>query len=452
MYENDFWKTEKKLELYKRYMEEGPEWAKFAKDFKKSKESLRSVFRKTNWDAFFKASGIDKEKINKKFETIKKDNPESVEEKFNILIESRKQRIQEDADKRKLKEYIDRIAKEDLIYEKIISAISQVPLIKPPVIDLKRKYETSPQEAIMIVSDAHIGLAVLPEEVGGLNSYNVDIFIKRLKRYIDAVLRITELHRTTHRIDTLHIPILGDLVHGMNDVGKWGFLHSEQNIIDQIFRCMTEFNKMLIILSQAYKSIKVYGVYGNHGRMAKRGIEKRFVNWDYLIYRWMEQSLSLYKNIEFSIPRSPFQVMQAMGKKFLLSHGDTARSWNGIPWYGLTRLESQYRSILDGNKAIDKMWEAMKEAGIEEDADIKQKMEFAFNYVRSFDYMIIGHFHSMGEIDTNSGGKIIMNSSFIGGDDYSINDLVSCSLPCQKFFGVNRHGKTWSYDIELDRE
>jgi hypothetical protein len=45
-----------------------------------------------------------------------------------------------------------------------------------------------------------------------------------------------------------------------------------------------------------------------------------------------------------------------------------------------------------------------------------------------------------------------VNSSFIGGDDYAINDLVSASEPAQKFFGMSHEGMTWSYDINLDRK
>jgi hypothetical protein len=180
-------------------------------------------------------------------------------------------------------------------------------------------------------------------------------------------------------------------------------------------------------------------------------MEKKFVNWDYLIYKWLEASLSQQSNIKFYVPRANFHIAESMGKKILLVHGDQARSWNGIPWYGLNRLESKYRSIIDRTKSIDKLWEEMAKAGLNENSDPKSLIKFAFNYVRSFDYMAVGHYHSMGEVETNSGGRIILNSSFIGGDDYSIGDLVSASTPSQKFFGINRDRKTWSYDIELEK-
>lgn len=440
------WTDSKKAKLYAMYKAQGAQWSKFAKKLKMNKESLRAMFNRTNWDDFFAETNVDRVELEEKAEeTVKA----SIEEQAQELIDVRKERLCELGEKRKMNEHLNTIAKQELIFEKITSAISQVPLVKPTILKLKKHTETSPQEAFMLVSDPHIGLAVVKEEVGGLGEYNVPIFKQRANLYREKVIRITDLHRTTHNIDTIHICMLGDIVHGGNDAGKWGFLHSEQTVMDQIFEACSVFTEMFIQLSQHFKHVKIHCTYGNHGRIAKRGIEKKFVNWDYLIYKWLEGTLKAYRNIEFTIPRAAFQVVESLGNKLLLIHGDQARSWSGIPWYGLQRLESKYRSVLDGSKSIDKMWEHIEKQDI--DPFTKEGMEFACRFMKSFDYMMMGHFHTMGEVETPSGGRIIMNSSFIGGDDYAIGDLVACSIPAQKFFGMNHHGKTWSYDIDLGR-
>jgi len=444
------WTDKKKIKLYRMFMTHGPEWSMFSKKLKINKESIRSMFNRMNWDDFLEQHGLEPSNIIGEIKEKKENEKLEIEEEARQLINLRKDRLCDLGEKRKMNEHLESIAKDELIFEKISSAIAQVPLVKPKKTKTYKVSGTSPQEAFMIFSDSHIGLAVIPEEVGGLGEYNVDIFKFRVRNYLDRVLRITELHRTTHNIDTIHVSFLGDLVHGGNDAGQWGFLHSEQTVMDQVFEACTVLIEILTELSQSFKNVKVYCTYGNHGRVSKRGIEKKFVNWDYLIYKWLEGSLKLYKNIEFSIPRAAFQVAEALGNKFLLIHGDQARAWNSIPWYGLQRLESKYRNVLDGNKSIDKMWEGIDSAGI--DPCSKAASEFACRYMKSFDYMVLGHFHTMGEVETASGGRIIMNASFIGGDDYAISDLVSCSIPAQKFFGINHHGKTWSYDIELDRK
>jgi hypothetical protein len=442
-----------KLRIYKLYLKYGPEWSSFSEKLKINKEAIRSIFRNTDWDLFLEKQGLDKNKILREIGECKKEEEASYEGKVRELIDLRKTRIMELGEQRKINEHLSTIAKEELIWDKLSSAIYQVPKIVPKAVDskyFKKSTKASPQEAFMLISDSHIGLSVIEEEVGGLGKYNVEKFRKRMNNYKERVIRITDLHRTTHPIDRINVCFLGDLVHGGNDAGKWGFLHTEQNVMDQIFEACSSFLELLIDLSQIFKKVKVYGIYGNHGRIAKKGIEKKFVNWDYFIYKWIEASLTNYSNIDFSIPRASFQIAESFSNKILLIHGDQARSWNSIPWYGLQRLESKYRSIMDGSKTVKKMWEEMEKRKIDQSS--MEACEFACQYMKSFDYLVLGHFHTMGEIETPSGGRIIMNSSFIGGDDYSITDLVYNGVPAQKFFGVNHHGKTWSYDIELDRE
>ncbi|HUW43950.1 MAG TPA: metallophosphoesterase [Bacillota bacterium] len=447
------WDDQDKINLYKRYIEEGPQWYKFADEFGSTRHILRGLFRRTNWDKVLKENGISVQNLVEETGIDKNDKVKkitSVELRAQQLINDRQERLIKEADARRMSQHIDNIAKENLILDKIIAAITKVPFIEPEKVK-REKFTSSPQEVCMMFSDAHVGLGVIPEEVGGLSHYNVDIFNERIKNYESKAIRITDLHRKTHEINTLHIPMLGDLVHGSNDVGAWGYLHQQQNVVDQVFEAFSAVVKMITNLSQIFDNIKIYGVYGNHGRIGQKGHEKKFVNWDYLIYKWMEASLSNYKNIEFFIPRANFQVQEIMNNKFLFCHGDGAKSWSGIPWYGLNRLEAKYRSMLDRSKEVGKLWDVMISKGIDQKS-IKEQVEFTFNYVRSFDYMCFGHFHQMGEVETSAGGRMIMNASFVGGDDYSINDLISCSTPAQKIFGVNKHGRTWSYDIELDRK
>jgi hypothetical protein len=448
-----YWSDEEKIDLFKLILKEGTKWVTIASIMNSTPDAVRNIYRRTNWTEL-----LDKHNLtfllNKNIDQFVYDeeNKEYIEEEVQNLIDATKSKINKELESRKIQEHLNQIAKEDLIYEKIIGSISQIKPITPKEIIIpKPKFNTSPQESVLLVSDVHVGLAVLPEEVGGMGSYSVEIFRKRLRNLIQTVCHITDLHRQNHKLETINVCLLGDIVHGGNDAGQWGFLHSEQNIMDQIFEAMREFQIALITLRQKYSNVNVYCVYGNHGRVAKRNVEKKFVNWDYLIYKWLEASLAHQQGIKFSIPRANFNIAEIMNKKILLVHGDQARSWCGIPWYGLSRLESKYRSIIDRSKNLNKMWDDIYKNNIDT-SNVEQVSKFIFNYVRSFDYMALGHFHSAGEVETTSGGRIILNSSFIGGDDYSISDLVSASEPMQKFFGINDERKTWSYDISLERE
>ena len=84
--------------------------------------------------------------------------------------------------------------------------------------------------------------------------------------------------------------------------------------------------------------------------MAKNNIEKKFVNWDYIIYKWLAKSMENQSGISFEIPRSNFHILNVMNQKILITHGTGIKSWGGIPFYGLARTESKFRSLIDGTK------------------------------------------------------------------------------------------------------
>ena len=157
------------------------------------------------------------------------------------------------------------------------------------------------------------------------------------------------------------------------------------------------------------------------------------------------------EGISFNIPRAKFCMAEIMSQKILMTHGEQAKSWMGIPFYGLSRLESKYKNIIDGTKKVTEVLDLLDKSGIDQE-NTEAVVKFVYNYVRNFQYQIVGHFHAAASLETNGGGKIIVNSSFVGGDDYSINDLVSANEPSQKFFGMSHEGMTWSYDINLDRK
>jgi len=421
-------------------------WRHISKKFQISPNTAYKIYTETDWKS------ILENKNNPEVES-ESENKTKISEKVNILLEERKEKNIQKYELKKQNELLDKLATENIILEKITSAVSVVPEINISEIKYPEghKFLTRPQEAVLCLSDLHIGLAVNPNEVGNLGRYNVDIYKKRLNNLIKKVTAITEHHRNNSKLDTLHIFALGDIVHGSNDAGQWGFLHTEINIMEQVFTGVQDLSKAILQLNQVYPNIKVYGVYGNHGRCAHREKEKRFVNWDYMIYHMMKMGLGQQKGISFEIPRSPFMVTEILGNKFLLTHGDQIKGWNGLPYYGMVRSETRFRTILERTKTIEELLREIEKEDISQE-DKNGLLQYALTYAKSFDYMVMGHFHSMAELETNSGGKIILNSSFAGGDDYSINTLMSANSAAQKFFGVHAEGKSWTYDIQLDRE
>jgi predicted phosphodiesterase len=244
----------------------------------------------------------------------------------------------------------------------------------------------------------------------------------------------------------------------MNAAGKWSPVHIEQDILTQVFLCMDKFAQQLAVWSNCFNEVKFYGVYGNHGRASLRGVEKDFVNWDYVMYKFLEAKAQNYKNVEFHVGKSWMQIAQVQNTKFLLVHGDDIKGTMGIPFYGIQRAEGRYRSLLEQFKTKNEAYTICKPY-IEKVNKNPESIDAAFEliqavmiYTKSFDNLVLGHIHNAASWHTNAGGKVIVNGAFYGGDVHSIKQLQSANPPVQKFFGVNSKGLTWQYDLELDRK
>jgi len=268
------------------------------------------------------------------------------------------------------------------------------------------------------LSDLHIGASYSLEDTGGLSEFNLDVFYRRLESLKQSVTRIVERHKLMYELPELHIFCLGDIVAGMEGSGQWSMSYINLDIYDQMLEGAKALRDLVATLAGAFPKVNFYGIYGNHGRIGKRGDNKVSTNWDRICYEFLRMSLVEYENIEWEIPTAWFLQKEIQGHNFFISHGDGIRGSMGIPHYGVERAEKNISGMM---------------------------------HVRP-DYFLIGHFHSPAEIQTNC-SKIIMNGSFMNGDMYSLRDLRKSGRAEQKIFGIHRkHGVTWTYDIHLDAE
>ena len=105
---------------------------------------------------------------------------------------------------------------------------------------------------------------------------------------------------------------------------------------------------------------------------------------------------------------------------FLLTHGETIKSWNAIPYYGFDRADARWTKLLQARG-------------------------------QKFDYFLIGHHHNQAQIDSPVGEKIV-NGCWPGGSQYSLKSLNTANRPSQLLFGIHpRHGITWRYKVNLER-
>lgn len=311
-------------------------------------------------------------------------------------------------------------ARTEIIIDNCKSAIYRLP--KPKASNLHhtpsgRKKYTSEHIGIML-SDLHIGEDFTHADTGGLSEYNLDVFKLRLERMKKHVLEIADRHRNMYEIPELHIFCLGDIIAGEKGAGQWNDSYITLDVYDQIFAGTEALRDVIATWSKAFPVVNFYGIYGNHGRVGKRGKEKASCNWDRICYNHVKVSLSEYDNINWDIPEAWFRQIKIQNHNFYLCHGDGIRGSSGVPYYGVEKAEAKITGLMNDRP----------------------------------DYILMGHFHTPAEIQTNS-SRVLMNGAFSGGDMYSLKDLGRGSAPEQKIFGIHKKmGITWTYNIYLDKE
>jgi len=281
---------------------------------------------------------------------------------------------------------------------------------------LNSKEEHTPQELVILFSDCQVGEKITFKETQ-LGEYNIQIFEERVKNYYEHTMRIVDRYRKTTPINKAHVFMLGDIVEGEKIFRGQGSRITD-DVIVQFFEAKSIISMYLSELSANFDEIFVDCVAGNHGREGKKDERKFYVNWDYLMYRYMEDTLNHHDNIKWNIPMSWWTITEVLGHKFYLTHGDDLIRYMGIPWYAMERMDNRTSKML---------------SLVDED----------------YDHLVIGHHHQALMWDGGPGERIV-NGSFSSANYYAAKKLHLMTKPKQLIFGVHpKRGITFRYSINV---
>lgn len=311
----------------------------------------------------------------------------------------------------------------ELLVEAVTEGVRRAPPVTwRPAPEVLVKPEACEEIPVALLSDIHCGSLILPDEMGGLNEFNMAAFRRRLDTYQERIACAIDLHRRENRIRRMLVWMLGDMVEG--EVIFDGQAHRIELItVDQLFECASYIAGWLqgLLATGLVEEIHCICIYGNHGRTTHRkGASKLHSNWDYVLYRHMEAVLADEPRIKWFVPKAWFAVVDVLGWRIYGCHGDTVRSWMQIPFYGIQRHDMRTTTLLQS-------------VGLD------------------YHYQVYGHHHIAATLPRVTGAQI-MNGSIVGGSDFSMHQLGTASEPSQTMFGINeRLGKTWQYDFVLER-
>jgi hypothetical protein len=278
---------------------------------------------------------------------------------------------------------------------------------------------SSPTEIAMLdLSDLHLGKKMDLRDTCGLCYYDQNVFKEQCALMVSAIKEIIHIQRTGGiQIEHLYINALGDLVDGeMIYGGHQGEIF--RRTMDQIFELGDYFlMNVLVPLAKEFTTINIMAVDGNHGRVGrkKEGYDRK-LNFDSFLMRFWEQRLQAHKDIfKFHISESPYMLYSLLGKLHLLSHGAN----KGSARYPLAGMER----YLNGVSTLSRM---------------------------VVDYVHLAHYHRDLKFNFNF-SEILVNGSWLGPTEFSVDHMTAGDHPFQRFYGLNRKHVTWTYPIYLDK-
>lgn len=283
-------------------------------------------------------------------------------------------------------------------------------LVRGRKVDKSRRIAT----AVALASDWHVEERVLPETIGGLNSYSPAIAKARAQRFFQGIEWLVREQQRMFQINDLVLWIGGDII--------TGYIHDE--LVEGNFLSPTEAvlsaegllsDGIRYLLANTELNINVPCDFGNHGRTtAKPRVATAAKNsFEWLMYHMLAKGFKDEPRVQFIIADGHHTIVSVGDYRLHFTHGDKVKSMGGIGGVDvpLNRAVAQWHQTMPANTTC------------------------------------VGHFHTY-----QSGERLVRNGSLIGYSPFS-RDIVRAAFepPRQAFFLIDeRRGKTQSAPIWVE--
>lgn len=215
----------------------------------------------------------------------------------------------------------------------------------------------SDEEATLFLSDWHYG------QVSNniWNEYNVKICKERVSKLFNKVISAIQ----DHKINTLHIALLGDFVNG--SIHTSCRVASEENTCEQLMHVSEIIANFINEVSAYVNQVNVYSTYGNHARSIQKKEDNIHAdNMERVIPWWIAQRLKdNYKVNVIDSEYYEFIYFNVCGYNVVCTHGDLDQFKNiGVTVNSI--FTKKYGKSIDYTFSADKHHlESFEQFGIE---------------------------------------------------------------------------------------
>jgi hypothetical protein len=276
----------------------------------------------------------------------------------------------------------------------------------------KLKSGTAEGTVVVLASDWHVEEKV-GAEVGGFNTYDLDIATDRATRFWQGVLRLTRLLQQDITVKEMVVGLLGDFI-----TGQIHEENAEQNHLTPNFAIVFAQNLLIsgieFLLDHTDCRLTFVCHSGNHARTTKKtrfGTENGH-SLEYLMYLHLAAHFRSEKRVTFIIPEGMHSYVQVYDQTIRFQHGHAIKYGGGVG--GI---------YIPVNKSLAQ-----------------------WNKARRADLDCFGHFHQMRD-----GGNFLCNGSLIGYNSFALSIKADFEPPKQTLFLIDRdRGRTCTWPILLE--
>lgn len=323
------------------------------------------------------------------------------------MRELKKEKIKFQTEKLEYNRWLREEARDEMIAEKIITAIKELPpLVVPEILPEHVKGRVhGDREGCLLIADTHYGVDLKIVGLFGetINEYSPEVFETRMWDLLTQVIDICEKEGFT----SLNVYDLGDEVDGLLRVSqlwklRYGVIESTVRYGRFITEWLNELSKHVYVKYQMVKD-------SNHCQLRMLGQPKNTFKDENMSYIITDKILDrLENNPNFHFIQNP-----------------TGYIFDNIAGYNVLGIHGEVKNLEQAIK------------------------EFSKTYSVNIDFLIAGHKHHKDSSNVGINSDVIGVPSVIGVDDYSLS-LRKTSDPGATLFVLERgKGNVIEYNIKL---
>lgn len=344
-----------------------------------------------------------KSQIKRQGEQIQNLKDSLSNQKAQIDVEKEHLRAKNSVLTTQLKAHLLKERREREYVEEVKTAVKALdPLPKFNII--KPKISKTPMTAVIHLTDWHIGEYISSKETEGWGNFSWEVAQDRIMgQFLPDVLKWLDTQRHGYTINDIQLLCTGDFISG--DIHDELRRTNEFPIPVQTACAGDLLGNVGRELAAHCEHLTVTEIGAdNHSRLVQKPQAKQKTqnSMSTLVYHIANKEMSRLSNVEIDMAEGMKHLFKINGHPFLGEHGDTVKSWMGVPWYGMERERAR--------EATRRMF-----------GD------------KGFKYLIMGHWHQPWF------GLYIIGGCLSGTSEYD-HSCGRVSAPAQTAFLVGKHG------------